>query len=394
MLQWLDLQKDKCLERLERWVGINSYSTNLQGLEQMRRAIEEDFKILNGTYQHISLSYPSTDQILTSKALIIRSSVQASFRILFAGHYDTVHDQKSHFNKVEKSSSQRWKGPGIADMKGGLAVLLLGLEAFQRSSASQSLGWDIILTPDEEIGSPGSESLYRQLAKQYNIGIIFEPSFPDGAFVSKRAGSANFEIAFHGTAAHVGRDYEKGKSAVLAIAHFIAKVEKLALEKDLICNVSDLEGMGPLNIVPPFARCRINIRSDNGNRMNLMHDSINLLAKEVADQRNISFELKTLSFRMPKEFDTPTKQLFGLLAECAGDLKIPFQLRSTRGVCDGNILASEGLPTIDSLGVVGAGLHTEEEYVEIESIIERSKLFFLFLMKLASKETHLRTEQS
>jgi glutamate carboxypeptidase len=270
-------------------------------------------------------------------------------------------------------------------MKGGLAILLTTLEALERSPYAQKIGWEVLLTPDEEIGSPCSAKLYESAATRHQCALIFEPGFPDGAFVSERKGSATFSVAVHGKAAHVGRDFAHGRSAVLAIARLIQKLDALQREEDLIFNIADLQGSGPVNIVPPLASCKVNFRSSNAARLLEVGELLKQFALE-SQEDGITIEVMKDSFRAPKPFDEGTGKLFEAYAQCASQLQMPFQTRATGGVCDGNILAGAGLPTLDTAGAVGGALHTQEEYLICSSLVERAKLATLFLMMLGNGE--------
>jgi glutamate carboxypeptidase len=271
-------------------------------------------------------------------------------------------------------------------MKGGLAILLTLLEAFERSPLKESLGWEILITPDEEIGSPGSTKLYCEAAKRHHLALIFEPAFSDGAFVNERKGSSNLTIAFHGRSAHVGRDFSNGRSAVFPLAELVVEIQNLQKEGDTAINVADLYSSGPVNIVPDIASCSINIRSSDAETLKKAVEQIQATAERYADIAEVECRCLQDSFRPPKPFDASTAHLFAAYRQCAEELQIPFECRSTGGVCDGNTLANAGLPTLDTAGVIGGGLHTDSEYLLKSSLTERASLAALFLFKLASRE--------
>jgi glutamate carboxypeptidase len=391
-LDWIDSQKPTLLRRVKQWVAINTFSLNVAGLNQLLPKLQDTFKVLEGESRCIELP---PQKILDSDgnfksqplghALVIAKRPQASLQILFGGHFDTVYSPSVLFQNVEEVENDIWKGPGVADMKGGIAILLTALEAFERSPFAQYIGWKILLTPDEEIGSPGSAPLYETAAKHFHFGLIFEPSFPDGAFVSQRKGSTTFTIVVQGKAAHVGRDFAQGRSAVFPLVRFIHNLEKLFSDPDLIVNVADVEAKGPVNIVPSLAHCRVNLRSSNLDTLEKASKQLKLFALQ-SETEGIKIEVVQDSFRAPKYFDSETQHLFQVYASCAQELNIPFQLRSTGGVCDGNILAGAGLPTLDTAGAVGGALHTLDEYLILSSLVDRAKLAALFLFKLASQQ--------
>lgn len=398
-LNWIDTQKNILLDRVKKWASINSYTYNLGGLSRLLEILEEDFQVLKGDAARIKLPDHKIlkedcsfhDQPL-GEALVLRIRPQAPLQILLGGHYDTVFAPSTPFQHVEEYQKDLWKGPGIADMKGGLAILLTAVEALERSPWAERIGWEILLTPDEEIGSPGSAPLYLEAAKRHDAGLLFEPSFADGTFVSERKGSVTYTVVVHGKSAHVGRDFHQGRSAVFALARFIHQLDLPQQDKDFTINVADLEGKGPVNIVPPIASCRVNIRSM---RLDILSDSFKKL-KQIARESQgdgIQIEVVQDSFRAPKPFDPQTQRLFEAYGSCASSLQIPFAYRSTGGVCDGNILAGAGLPTLDTAGAVGGSLHTFDEYLILSSLAERAKLAALFLFKWANREIVINQER-
>lgn len=397
-LKWIDTQKGPLLERVKSWSAINTYTYNTSGLAQLAEILASDFLILGGEMSRIKLSTHnrskgdrSTHDLPLGDALIFRKRPSAPLQILLGGHYDTVFAPSNPFQKVEEQTNGVWKGPGVADMKGGLAILLTAVEALERAPFADSLGWEILVTPDEEIGSPGSAALYQAAASRHQAGLLFEPSFPDGAFVSERNGSATYSVLIRGRPAHVGRDFTQGRSAVFALARFIDRLARYQQGKELTINVADVEGPGPVNIVPPLATCRINVRSLQLDLLNEAETYMKQLAHETALD-GIEIEIEQETFRPPKPFDLRTKGLFEAYGSCASALNLPFSYRPTGGVCDGNILAGAGLPTLDTAGAIGGALHTYDEYLIGSSLLERSKLAALFLLKLANGEIVIKQE--
>lgn len=391
-LDWIHSQEQTLLDRVKQWVAINTFSWNTQGLERLLTLLQSSFQFLEGESTLISLAPQKvlgSDHTFYAKplgsALVMRKRPQASVQVLLGGHIDTVYPPSSSFQTIEEISPGIWRGPGVSDMKGGIAILFTALEALERSPFAEQIGWEVIINPDEEIGSPGSAFLYEEAAHRHHCGLIFEPSFPDGAFVSQRKGSAVYTVAIKGRAAHVGRDYTQGRSAVFALARLINKLESLRIDPDLIINVAEVEGKGPVNIVPPLASCRINFRSSNANTIEHAAVKLQQFIHECQEE-GIVIEMHQDSFRLPKPFNSQAQHLFEAYAQCARDLDIPFQTRATGGVCDGNILAGAGLPNLDTAGVIGGALHTPDEYLICSSLVERAKLAALFLFKLATQD--------
>ncbi len=392
-LDWLDSRYTHSLELLQLWCSINSFSSNVEGLDAIALALQKEFSTLGGEQKWITLP-PRIDigpggkakEMASVKALHITKRPNAPIRFLLAGHMDTVYSPLSSFQKVEKIDEGSWKGPGVADMKGGLIIMLNALSGLEKSPFAEKIGWELLINPDEEVGSVGSAYLFEEAAKRNHAGLIFEPSFSDGAFVSARKGSASYTIIARGKAAHSGRDFFQGKSAIYALSQFIAELEKTNHpESGFIVNVGYIEGGGPVNIVPDFALCKVNIRSTKDDKIKNFIHTLNQIATLTQQREGIKIELHQNTERLPKPLDKKTGLLFDHLKECANELKIPFQLRESGGVCDGNILSHAGLPTIDSLGAIGGQIHTHDEFILLSSLVERAKLTLLFMLTAQEK---------
>ena len=205
------------------------------------------------------------------QAIAITKRPKAPLRILLNIHLDTVYPPDSSFQAVREEVGTL-HGPGVADAKGGLAVMLTALEALERSPNAERIGWRVLLNPDEEIGSPGSASLLADTARDCQFGLLFEPALPDGALVNRRRGSGNFSIIVRGRAAHVGRDFEAGRSALVAAAKISLQLHSLNQSlPGVTLNVGAIDGGGPANVVPDLAICRINIRTTRTGRRTNRH---------------------------------------------------------------------------------------------------------------------------
>lgn len=395
-LQWIKDQLPTMTSLVEKWARINSWSDNPEGLKDMLAALSAEFDSLGGQSRIHSLPShfiigPKGDKIERplGKALSIKKRPRAPFQIFLGGHMDTVYPP-SHPLQTTSRKEDILKGPGVTDMKGGLVILLKVLETIERSPYADKIGWEVLINPDEEIGSPGSAPLFIEAAKRNQAGLIFEPSFLNGAFVSSRKGSANYAAIGRGKAAHAGRDFSAGRNAVNAIAHFVHEIEKMNQGGKITLNVGSIAGGGPTNIVPDFALCRFNLRASTQTLMTEAQNELNEILKTCLQQRQgINIQLIEESLRLPKPYDKKNRGLFKLYQHCAEELHIPFSLTESGGVTDGNILSAAGLPTLDSAGAIGGEIHTEDEYLYLPSLVERTQLSALFLMKLATGEISL-----
>lgn len=400
-LKWVDEQSTTLLQRVIKWARINSHSTHLSGLASMLQLLKQEFAPLKGKITTIPLSPQlSVDQwgqpieIPLGEVLSIRKRPEAPFQILLAGHMDTVYPPLHPFQSVEQINDKHLQGPGVTDMKGGLAILLTALEAFERSPYASQIGWEVLINPDEEIGSPGSTPLFAAAAQKYQLGLIFEPSFADGAFVSHRKGSANYTIVVKGQAAHAGRDFFSGKSAIYAMAHLIRQLEELnSFDRGITVNVGRIEGGNAVNIVPDLAICRLNLRASTQDELIATKMRIQAIVQACQKQFEILFILIEDSFRLPKLLDSSMQMLLNAYQTCAQELDLSFHTKESGGVTDGNTLSAHGLPTLDSVGAIGGNIHTSKEYLLLSSLTERARLTTLFLFKLANQEVQLNQKR-
>jgi glutamate carboxypeptidase len=393
-LDWIDAQATRMTSVVEEWAGISSASFDRDGLGRMTATLERALPTLGGLIevhelpaaQIIDGNGRSSERAL-GKALRIVKRPEHPRRVFLGIHSDTVHPA-DRSPRVERTDSGTLRGPGVADAKGGLAVLWVALEAFERSALADSFGWEVLINPDEELGSPGSASLLSEAARRSRLGLLFEPALPGGALASARKGSGNFTAIIRGRAAHAGRDFEIGRNAVIALADLALRLDRLSgTAPGLTVNVGRVEGGGAVNVVPDLAICRFNVRCETAaDQLHAEHE-IRRAANDVASSRNgITVELDGGFSAPPKPLDGTMQALLGEFAACGRELGFGLTWQATGGVCDGNRLAAEGLPTIDSLGPRGGGIHSFDEYVVLESLPERAKLTALFLLKLAAGE--------
>jgi glutamate carboxypeptidase len=300
---------------------------------------------------------------------------------------DTVYPGDHSFQTVEQVDRNTLRGPGVADAKGGLAVMRTALAALERSPWAARVGWEVLINPDEEIGSPGSAPLLERAARANHLGLVFEPALPGGALAERRRGAGNFTFVIHGRSAHAGRDFAKGRSAVVAAAELIARLHALnETLPGITVNVGRIEGGSAVNLVPDLSVCRINVRTSAAADEIRLRDELDRLTVWLRSRDGITAELHGAFTSPPKIPDERTHALMRHVTACGQDLGIPIEWKPTGGACDGNRLAAAGLPTIDSLGPCGGDLHSPTEYVLLDSLVERAKLTALLLLKLASGE--------
>jgi glutamate carboxypeptidase len=376
------------------WANINSGTHNLPGLARLASRLVTDFAVLGGDLKLLDVppeeSIDSRGYVIATplgQAISIRKRPEAANRVFLGIHYDTVYGPDHAFQQVEAIDDDTLRGPGVVDAKGGLAIMLIALEALERSELAGRIGWEVLINPDEEIGSPGSAGLLAQAAARNRLGLVFEPAFPDGSLVSERKGSGNFSVVIRGKSAHAGRAFQEGRNAVVAAADFALAAHRLnGTIPEMTLNTGRIDGGGPVNVVPELAIVRLNARIAHTQDQPPIGSELRRIAAEVADRHEVSVQLHGGFLSPPKLLNDRTRELCRHIETCGSELGIPITWTRSGGVSDGNKLAAAGLPVIDTFGPRGGNLHSSEEYVSLSSLTERAKLGSLLLLKLAGGE--------
>jgi glutamate carboxypeptidase len=384
------LDGDAMIARAIDWCAINSGSRNIAGLDEMGAPLERALRELPGQFERIPL--PDTTEVAVdgmvrtvpnAPALRLRVRPEAPVQIALTGHYDTVYPAETHFREVVTRADGALHGPGIADMKGGISVMLAALAAFEHHPMAASLGYTILLSPDEETGSLASASLLAELGASAHIGMTYEPALADGTLASGRKGSGNFHIRVTGRAAHAGRDFASGRNAILAAAQIAQALGALNGQRGgLTVNVARIDGGAPLNMVPDIAVLRFNARLPRiEDEAWLMAGIDEAMREGIGD--GIAAELHGGITRKPKPFVPAQQALFEHVRAAGALLGQTIGWGPSGGVCEGNNLFAAGLPGVDTLGVRGGDIHSEREFAWPESFVERARLSALLLAKLA-----------
>lgn len=368
------------------WSAINSGTTNFAGLATIADLLAAAFASLSGA---LALVDPEQTEMIDSSGklipvaagrhLVLRVRPEAERRILLTGHMDTVFSAEDPFQACEWLDDRRLRGPGVLDMKAGLAVMLAGLTAFEASRPT--LGYDVLINSDEETGSASSSSLIAALARGKLAALTYEPSLPGGVIARARPGSGNYAIVIMGRSAHAGRNPGDGRNAIVAAADLALQLAK-AHRPRLSVNPARIEGGSANNVVPSHAVLRFNLRPQGMDEMIEARDLVARLAVMVAAEHEVSVEVHGGIGRPPKPLTPATEGLFALVAGAAADLGGRLAWRDSGGVCDGNNIAACGVPVIDTMGADGDHIHSPEEYLDTWSLVPKARLTALVLKRL------------
>ena len=305
--------------------------------------------------------------------------------VLITGHLDTVHDPHGAFQTLSRGADGRAVGPGAIDMKGGLVILVHALEVLAEAGIAPA--WTVLLNSDEETGSLHSQRVIRAEARacaaRGGFGLAMEPSLPDGSLVLERLGSATFRIECEGRAAHAGRDFAQGVSAVNALAAKILDAAQLVdLDAGTVVNIGPLEGAKATNIVADRARAWGNARFRDAAREEVVKRGLLGLAT-AADAPLPRTRIEYESNR-PAKPETPAVRALAEEVRAIGEVlgeRVGFG--KSGGVSDGNLMQAEGLPTLDTMGPRGGNLHRTDEYIDLDSLVPRAATLAIVLARAA-----------
>ncbi len=391
ILSWLSQQTKPMTDTLIQWSEINSSTFNTAGLSRMANVLTQAFSVLDADIELIKLLPYSqiNDQgqwgeRTLGNLLRIRKRPQAPHQVLLCGHMDTVYTEDHPFQTCQWVDKNTLNGPGVADMKGGLLVMLYALQALEQSSSASQLGWEVLINPDEEIGSISSSASLTAAAKQHQLGLVFEPSLsPEGLFAGQRKGSGKFTLVVKGRSAHVGRAFHEGHNAIVGLAKLITEIHQLNEQRrDMSVNVGYCHGGGAVNVVPDLALCHIDVRTTSQEDELWLMQTITQMLDKFNQRETTQAEWHGRFTRPPKKIEGKALALYEWVAKTALELKLKVEWQATGGCCDGNNLAAAGLPNIDTLGVRGGAIHSPQEFVLIDSLVERAQLSAFLLMNV------------
>ena len=379
------------LAQVKSWSAVNSGTRNLPGLADVAEMLVEAFGTLPGTVALVAgdtAENVGADGAVTildhGKHLHLTIRPDAPVQILLTGHMDTVYPVDHAFQALTMRADGTLNGPGVADMKSGLAVMLAALGAVEASPLAARIGYEVVINSDEETGSFSSSALIARAAKGKLAALTYEPALPDGTLAGARGGTGNFSIVVTGKSAHAGRNPDEGRNAIVAASDLAVR---LFAERSsgLAVNPARIEGGGPNNVVPDHAILRVNFRPADHAAIARAQAALDRIVAEVAAQHDVAIHVHGSFNRPPKPIDPGAARLFALVKHCGADLGLDIAWRATGGVCDGNTIAACGVPVVDTMGARGGAIHSPDEFLIVDSLPERAALSALTILRLAEK---------
>jgi glutamate carboxypeptidase len=379
---WLASCQSQMVADLIELANQNSWSSNFQGLCDVADWLVPWANLPTARFSRIPLpprhwiNEQGQEQAMESApALVWEARAESDRRVLLGIHYDTVYGLDHPQPRCVPVTTERLLGPGVADAKGGLVVVRYALAALERFGLAENCGWTLLLNPDEEIGSPSSGPLWSRLAAEHDFGLLFEPAMPSGALVGVRKGTGSWTIVVRGKAAHAGRDFAAGRNAVALASRLAVQLDELNGQRDgTTINIGQIGGGGPVNVVPDLGLVRFNVRVSDPESQAWFGSRLADILAEADRREGFVVEVFGGFSAPPKMLDMPQRELMNAVELSAAALGQAVHWQASGGASDGNRLSACGLPNVDTLGPVGAGIHSPEEWVDVTTLPLKAQL--------------------
>jgi glutamate carboxypeptidase len=358
------------LDRLELLVNIDSGTGQIEGVNSIMSYLEQWLRDIGFAVE----LHPSD---LYGKNLVARRQGQGGgyLRLLLIGHVDTVYPQGSVAIQPFHVRDGVAFGPGVIDMKSGVLQGIYTLQALMESGFEEYSELILVFNTDEEVGSAGSATLIREIAQQVDVGLVLEPSRAIEVVTKARKGADKYVMDVIGVPAHSGAEPNRGRSAVIEMAHKMIAVHSLnSMFPGVTFNVTRISSSEQLNVVPDAARCHISVRAYTERGLDLAAEALEQIAKGCSIP-GTQTRLKRIRGRIAYEATPKIMRLVEMAQVEAQGLGIDLVAESKGGVSDGNLLMEVGVPALDSLGPAGGGMHDlKREYLRVDSIPVRGAL--------------------
>jgi glutamate carboxypeptidase len=361
LLETLRRNMPETISLLEAVVNMDSPTVDKPLVDRLVRYLGTRFQTLGGSVEYIPAER-------FGDHLVARFDGASKSRLLVLGHTDTVFPAGEVDRRPFKIENDRATGPGVFDMKAGITLIWAAL----RASGPLPRPVTVLLTSDEEMGSPSSRELIEREAGAASAVLVLEPSLPGGGIKTSRKGVGRFTVMASGRAAHAGIDPSRGINAIEEIAHQIVLLQGMSdRARGTTVTVGVVQGGTRVNVVPAEAGVEIDVRITSNEEAARVTEMIRALRPRLP---GATLHIRGGINRPPMERTSDTARLFEIAREIGEELGIRIEEGSTGGASDGNFTAAMGIPTLDGLGPIGDGAHSLEEYVEIASLPERAAL--------------------
>ena len=375
----LEARQEEIIEQIAHVVSIDSPTFPSKGTNAVSSHFAEKYRAMGADVEMIPGTHETGDHLLAT----FHGKREIGPHIFLIGHCDTVFSEGTAAQRPFTIKDGIAYGPGVADMKGCLVVCQFAMEALLTEGFEEFGKISILYDTDEERGNPSSREVIERIGKDAAAALIIESGRANGSTVSSRKGSCFGRLLVSGVSAHAGVDPEKGRSAVHELAHQMVAIQKLEREGGTV-NITGLSGGHRPHIVADEASCHVEVRAEQQAIFDSMTDELRRITSSPHIEGTRS-EFEILGGRPVMEFNAGTERLVSIAAEIAEDAGVEFIHAPSGGGSDGNYLSPLGVAVLDGLGPVGGNLHTDEEYLELDSIAPRGALLGGLIERLSAK---------
>ncbi len=360
--------QEEMLARLTTLVNIDSGTGQVEGVNRIIDHLEAWMTALG-----FAVSRSPTPSFGDNLVAHLRGTGKA--RILLVGHVDTVYAQGAVQAQPFRLEEGIIYGPGVIDMKSGVIMCIYALRVLLEGGFDQFGDLYVVFNNDEEIGSTGSAPLLQDIARRVDVGLVLESSRSANIVTKARKGADKYVLEITGISAHSGAEPQKGRSAVVELAHKILAMNNInTLFYGVTCNVTRISSSEQLNMVPDMARCHISVRAYDERGLDMAADALEKIVTgcSVPDTRA---RLVRMPGRRPYQATPAMLDLLHMAQQEGDALGLAIVAEGKGGVSDANTLMAAGIPTLDSLGPIGGGMHNlDREYLRADSIALRGAL--------------------
>jgi len=379
-LHTLQSYQPELLQRLKLLVNIDSGTGQTEGINAIMSYLEH-------WLDEIGFAVTLHNSEAFGNNLVARRHGRGQASLLLVGHVDTVYPPGAVMTQPFHIRDGIAFGPGVIDMKSGVLMGIHTLQALLETGYEEYRDLVVVFNNDEEVGSSGSASLLREIAQQVDVGLVLEPSRSIEIVTKARKGAEKYVMDVIGVPAHSGAEPNRGRSAVIELAHKMIAIHHLnSVYPGVTFNVTRISSSEPLNVVPDSARCHISVRAYNQRGLDLAATSLEQIAAGCSIPGTQTRLTRTRG-RMAYEATPQVLRLLEIAQVEARGLDIDLVAESKGGVSDANLLMDGGIPTLDSLGPVGGNMHDlKREHLRVDSIPVRGALLAGLIHSLCLSE--------
>jgi len=379
---------DDTLALLAALVETNSHADNPEGVAACLALLEPRLRALGLSTEvlDVPLPEPREGHPPSRRHLLARSAAHHPDRptVLLSFHLDTVFPVEHPFQRLMERTPERWRGPGVSDMKGGIVTGLLVLSLLEHLGALDVANWRLLLNTDEEQGSPTGMTALRRAAEGVDLALCFEAARPCGGLVVARKGLGSGRLIATGKSGHAGIAHDAGVNALTSLARAVVAAEALEVRfPGLTVSPGGQVSVRPtaINMIPDHAECELEWRFPDAATGEAVLAELGLICERVGAQAGAPVRFEGAIEAPPMPETEATRRVLAAYVGAARDLGMTIQGVATAGVGDMNYVARMGVTVLDGVGPEGGGFHTEAEHVAVDSLPRRAAMNVVGLLR-------------